>query len=377
MNLDCHSIRGSGGVPLSGDQAARLLDIAGIVVNRNTIPGDKSAANPAGIRMGTPWVTQRGFKEPEMVQLADIIADLLQATTPYIQIDRAGSAERAKVDFGVLEKAKIRVRILAEGAGIDFAPSRHGYPHYFFIDDLPPVETSQVAYDLHGDRVREFLNFTLSSDVEALKPGQSQRTCLVTPEGEIDGIVTCSGPFEFSLSVPVAQASLAGSWLRDLSDGYVSFDREPLRKLPGPVGVSLVGKSEIDQPGGDPVEANKPYFIGVGKLATKKTGLSSLPAFQWDERELPLRRTPMFETHKRLGARLIPFAGWEMPVWYSSVIEEHQATRQAAGLFDVAHMGVYQAEGSDAAAFLDSVVGNDGIPSREGKVPGCSQCFQR
>jgi glycine hydroxymethyltransferase len=52
---------------LSGDQAARILDLAGIVVNRNTIPGDKSAANPAGIRMGTPWITQRGFKEADMV----------------------------------------------------------------------------------------------------------------------------------------------------------------------------------------------------------------------------------------------------------------------------------------------------------------------
>ena len=60
-----------------------------------------------------------------------------------------------------------------------------------------------------------------------------------------------------------------------------------------------------------------------------------------------------------MGAKIIPFAGWEMPVWYTSVMDEHLAVRQAAGLFDVAHMGVYQAEGPDAAAFLDSVVGND------------------
>jgi hypothetical protein len=51
----------------------------------------------------------------------------------------------------------------------------------------------------------------------------------------------------------------------------------------------------------------------------------------------------------QLGAKVIPFAGWEMPVWYTSVVEEHLAVRQAAGLFDVAHMGVYQAEGPDAA----------------------------
>ncbi|MGH2626893.1 MAG: aminomethyltransferase family protein, partial [Anaerolineales bacterium] len=63
--------------------------------------------------------------------------------------------------------------------------------------------------------------------------------------------------------------------------------------------------------------------------------------------------------HRRLGAKMVPFAGWEMPVWYSSVVEEHLATRQAAGLFDVSHMGVFQIEGPQAEAFLDSVVAND------------------
>jgi glycine hydroxymethyltransferase len=56
---------------------------------------------------------------------------------------------------------------------------------------------------------------------------------------------------------------------------------------------------------------------------------------------------------------MVPFAGWDMPVWYSSVIEEHLATRQAVGLFDVSHMGVFQAEGPWAAIFLDSVCSND------------------
>ena len=56
---------------------------------------------------------------------------------------------------------------------------------------------------------------------------------------------------------------------------------------------------------------------------------------------------------------MVDFAGWDMPVWYSSVIEEHLATRQAAGLFDVSHMGVYQVEGPEAGVFLDSVCGND------------------
>jgi len=56
---------------------------------------------------------------------------------------------------------------------------------------------------------------------------------------------------------------------------------------------------------------------------------------------------------------LVPFAGWEMPVQYTGVKEEHLATRQAAGLFDVSHMGVYEVLGRDAASFLDTVCGND------------------
>ncbi len=60
-----------------------------------------------------------------------------------------------------------------------------------------------------------------------------------------------------------------------------------------------------------------------------------------------------------MGAKMVPFAGWDMPVWYTSVVEEHLATRQAAGLFDVSHMGVYDVRGPDAASFLDAVCGND------------------
>jgi len=88
-----------------------------------------------------------------------------------------------------------------------------------------------------------------------------------------------------------------------------------------------------------------------------------LPDIRQVEAALPahpgLQRTALFETHKRLGAKLVPFAGWEMPVWYTSVSEEHIAVRKAAGLFDVSHMGVLEASGPNAAEFLDAVATND------------------
>jgi aminomethyltransferase len=73
----------------------------------------------------------------------------------------------------------------------------------------------------------------------------------------------------------------------------------------------------------------------------------------------PLKRTPLYEQHRALGARLVEFGGWEMPVQYSGIIEEHQAVRTRAGLFDVSHMGEFKVEGSDALAFLQYLVPND------------------
>ena len=72
-----------------------------------------------------------------------------------------------------------------------------------------------------------------------------------------------------------------------------------------------------------------------------------------------LKRTPLYETHLRAGARMVPFGGWEMPVQYSGIIEEHQAVRQAAGLFDVSHMGEFHITGPGAQAFVQRVVAND------------------
>lgn len=75
--------------------------------------------------------------------------------------------------------------------------------------------------------------------------------------------------------------------------------------------------------------------------------------------ETPLRRTPLYETHAALGARLVPFAGWEMPVQYSGVIDEVNAVRTSAGLFDVSHMGELHVSGPAALAWLNSVTTND------------------
>jgi aminomethyltransferase len=72
-----------------------------------------------------------------------------------------------------------------------------------------------------------------------------------------------------------------------------------------------------------------------------------------------LRRTPLFESHQKLGARLIEFGGWEMPVHYTGIVEEHLAVRTAAGIFDISHMGEITVSGAAAGEFLNGVLTND------------------
>jgi glycine hydroxymethyltransferase len=370
LNIDCNSIKGPDGTTLSGDMAARILDLAGIVVNSNTIPGDRNTASASGVRMGTPWITQRGFGEAKSRELADIISDLLLACIPHsVDTPRKGRVRRAKIDFGVLNEARLKVRKLAEEAGVDFVYEKSGYPHYYFIDDAPRnvAAGGTVVFDLRGERVRQFLDYAVSSDLSVLRPGKSQPSSIVTPGGEIKAVLTCVNDEFYQLDVPAEKLTLATIWLRDLSDGYVSIDSDPLRRSPGPIVIADAKTERRTRPLQDEEMdqgSEKPWFIGIKDTGKKE----SLPNFQWapppalptgGSAEGGIKRTSLYDVHKSLGAKLAPFAGWDMPVWYTSVVEEHLATRQAAGLFDVSHMGVYEISGVDAASFLDSVCAND------------------
>src|SRR5688572_17113796 len=72
-----------------------------------------------------------------------------------------------------------------------------------------------------------------------------------------------------------------------------------------------------------------------------------------------LKRTPLYEAHLKLGGRMVEFGGWEMPVQYSSIVDEHLAVRRAAGVFDISHMGEVRVTAAGAADFLNFVLTND------------------
>jgi aminomethyltransferase len=88
-----------------------------------------------------------------------------------------------------------------------------------------------------------------------------------------------------------------------------------------------------------------------------------------------LKRTPLRDFHAAHGARLVDFAGWEMPVQYRSILEEHRAVRRTAGLFDVSHMGEVDVQGPEAAKFLNHLVTNDVAKLYPGRVLYSPMCY--
>ncbi len=88
-----------------------------------------------------------------------------------------------------------------------------------------------------------------------------------------------------------------------------------------------------------------------------------------------LKRTPLHAAHVKAGARMVPFGGWEMPVQYAGIVEEHRAVRRAVGLFDVSHMGEFEIEGPSALAVLQRLTTNDVSALAVGQVHYSLLCY--
>jgi glycine cleavage system T protein len=521
--IDLNAIETDTGFPLKGEIAARILELCGLVTNKNTIPGDESAADASGIRLGTPWVTQRGLGPEDMDDLAGIIHKILVNIRPFQYTGITGELPRGKVDLYLLEEMKAEVAKLAAGAGAERETRRDGYPHYFWLPspssaktspladehrhlnaelaemhgwqvpvhyegekaELETVRRSAAVFDLSdmgileisGARARPFLQEASTNNVATLTPNSSQRSFLLDKDGVLIDDVSIlrvgtdeRGRERYLLFTNAPNTERVKAWLRGLSDCYVFFDDDDIfRKVQGPAvvndlaeildlsarrvalglqgpgswnvmekaGCSLpelengtFGSTNLDgmsvlvhrndltesapryelvvhpdsavevwrtllEAGAGPagvaardalrLESGlpsygdgekrpdgaslwksghtslfwlaKPYFVGESVLKDARPKVQK-EEFTWEEKEEGFKRTPLYEEHRKLTRKIIPFAGWEMPVWYSTVLEEHRAVRQAAGLFDVAHMGVLEVAGEHAASFLDLVSTN-------------------
>ncbi|MGQ9489686.1 MAG: glycine cleavage system aminomethyltransferase GcvT [Anaerolineae bacterium] len=425
--LDLNSVGDRKGAPLRGEPAVRILDMVGIVANKNTIPGDTMTGLGMGIRLGTPWLTQRGFGPADMDEIARLIHKTVTNIRPFSYVGLAGELPRGKIDLAILEEIRAEVAALAARGAAETENRGTGYPHFVGAKLKAEHKTSSASTSaststsasasasilVSGERAVPGLAQTVTSDVAALQPGQSQLGFMLDPDGHVMAEVAimrlpadARGRDRFLLRTTPDVHDRVVSWLRGLGDGYILFDRADLyAKVEGPLVVeeltdeqcramgagieALAGllpapKTGIETtfnpssgPSGQPPEGSttgisgldayracpdhfelrKPYFVGQHVLAEVREK-PELPEWRWEEPKAPLKRTPLYEWHKAHTRHIIPFAGWEMPVWYTGVLEEHNAVRKAAGLFDVAHMGVLEASGPHAEEFLDLVLTN-------------------
>lgn len=494
--LDLNSVGGPKGPPLRGEPAVRILDLAGIVANKNTIPGDTQTALGMGIRLGTPWLTQRGFGPAEIDQVAGLIHKIVTNIHPFSYQGLSGELPRGKIDLDVFEEAKAEVAALAARGAAETKDRGTGYPHYYSLtqdqgprttdDDRTPVITpvpgpgveaevraaheSAVVLDVSrcglllvaGERAEPGLQQIVTNDIVALAPGRAGAGFILDPDGRVMDdvfvmrLIQESGePCAFIVRTQPANHQRVKAWLRGLGDGYTLFDRSDLlAKVEGPLivedlsdpsrsdgcvalvllgpqatqiqtaldgvnGVQAFGANnkielivpvaqaqmcydlliaagavpasaeafavlrarsglpvyaaETGRPTGDVLikaaaqsrfELRKPYFVGQHVFAEARAlrqaqAEAELPEFKWSEpTNAPLKRTPLYDWHKAHTRHIVPFAGWEMPVWYTGVLDEHNAVRKAAGLFDVAHMGVFEVCGPHAVELLDLVCTN-------------------
>jgi len=484
--LDLNGINGSTGFPLRGEPAVRILDMAGIVTNKNTIPGDEITALAMGIRLGTPWLTQRAFGPPEIDEVARLIHKTVTNIRPFSYIGLAGELPRGKIDLDLFEEIKHEVAALAAGGIAETQDAGREYPHYYKLlntapcsypglklaagpgpeTELEAARTGAVVFDLSdngllqvmGDRAEASLQQIVTSDVAALAPGDCQLGFMLNEDAQVIddlSILRLPDGKRYLLLTNPENHERVKAWLRALGDGYTLFDQHDLfRKVEGPVIVEDLRQVEEAQctvalalrgpeaarvleaagelpgylfrhsdrrvelalpasqvqavcdkliragatpasletrqtlraeaglpdysqyPGYEPDSGRPtglelynsghqdyfalsvPYFVGRHNLDAVRPR-PQLPSFQWEEdQDGPLKRTPLYEWHKAHTRKVIPFAGWEMPVWYTGVIDEHNAVRRAAGLFDVAHMGVFEISGPNATEFLDLVLTN-------------------
>lgn len=89
-----------------------------------------------------------------------------------------------------------------------------------------------------------------------------------------------------------------------------------------------------------------------------------------------LKRTAFYDIHVACGAKIVPFAGFEMPVQYGGIIEEHKLVRERVGVFDVSHMGEVEVRGKDALAFVQKITVNDASKLTEGRVQYSAMCYE-
>lgn len=394
IDLKPLSTPGEPDVPLDGEIASRLLELAGLVVNKNTLPGDELAGESSAIRMGMPWATQRGITPEQIATLAEIVRLVLSNVhTTRVWVPGNRQRCRGRIDPDVLRRA----RAMTDGVISAWTSME--------ADAASPslnVETARHACLLvRGDKVLSGLQQVLTCNIAELDP-EDPPTLGLMLDGKgrvIEKVCVFALPMDgreqrYALVVESGGAEQVVQWLDALSDGYLLFDPEDLQaKIDGPMVIEDAGSSDlammlyessaealaslptcsgqsltVDALGlgaeSSVIDPAKPFFVGQKHVLGQDgaCGLVAVPAtpkkeYAYQRTELPIRKTVLNDLHRELGGKMVEFAGWDMPVYYEpGIFAEHRAVRTSAGLFDVSHMGVFEIRGRHATSFLDTLL---------------------
>ncbi len=362
--VDLRSIAQPSGVPLNGDVAARILDLAGIVCNKNTILGDVSATYPSGIRLGTPWITQRGLTPDDVRRLGEVIADVLLGITTFRYFDGEEAGARGKIPPDLLRQSQETIADLIARRAVGPAEPP-GWPDAY--EPAPATVDGYQLYDLFGRRARAFLSEATSGDVWPLRPGEAIATSLLDARGDpiaAVGVLRCPtdghGLDHFVVAIPADRAAETLGWLNGLSNGLVLFDAtDPWAKVDGPVAIrpfdavpaaiaaTLRAAIAAGVAAPDP---RKPYFVGQRALVASGSVEVSPP-------ELAPALVTVRSAASIPGERASE--GWALPLDYGDPAAELRALHETAGLIDESGLGVVELAGSEAGRFLDLVTTNN------------------
>jgi len=430
MVIDLRSIKSRSGFPLKGEIAVRLLDLAGIVANKNTIPGDVETAEASGVRIGTPWITQRGITQKGIEELSSIIAEILRGINPFTYRGLTGDLPRGKVELRLLEEAKKRVKFILDDlepienysgeagcseTGINLDEKRNCENYSELQAEYNKNRSSEdvCIFLIRGQRGAQFCDQISTNKIYTSKEGECIKTFILDVEGKLFAPAVFKrierskwGEERFFVAINSDFKNEVYRWIQGLSDGYIAFDPEDIyRKVEGPVVIEEVSPDEVSeneisknevsfehlknkelisedifkelkfellnmgrfQRKSDAAELysmyqdyfdiSKPYFVGQSFLRSIKRD-SKKKLFQYNPLNHEIKRCVLYSQHIALGASMVEFAGWSMPVRYQGIVEEHRAVRENGGLFDISHMGIIEVEGEYATHFLDMVTTN-------------------
>ena len=398
--LDLKSIDTKTGFVLKGEIAVRVLDICGIVANKNTIPGDLITPEATGIRMGTPWITQRGINKDGLQKLADVISLIIKNIRPFEYTGLTGTLPRGKISLSVIDEAQKIVKDIVTELESEYKDKSYGlHPHEIYEIKSTKDYGERSIIVVEGKRAESLIEEATSQKISGLKDGDLVETLFFDEDNRIithaclmkirDGE---TGNILFVIIVDPEKKVRLVKWLKGLSDGYIEFNKNDIyMKIEGPVLIrefeelcsetrefiiqtfersKILKEKEYPLKGLSDIEEiyekypkyfyiKKPYFIGHEKLAVKNSESNNKKKeFIYKEENQKVRKSVLYEEHKKLGAIMVEFAGWRMPVRYEGIIDEHITVRNYAGLFDISHMGVFLIKGPYATSFLDTVTSN-------------------